>query len=64
MTIIDGIVQDLRNAYDVHSRTDFEAALARLKRVECVIPEQGCTRGAACTCNKHAKEVCMYRLKK
>lgn len=64
MTILKGIAQDLSNAFDVHDRVAFDEALARLRRIECVIPESGCTRGVACVCNKHAKEVCMYRLKK
>lgn len=62
--MLKGIIQDLRNAFDAHDRPMFELALQRLHRAECVIPEQGCTRGVACMCNKHAKEVCMYRLKK
>lgn len=62
--MLKGLIQDLRNAYDAHDRIAHEEALARLRRVESVIPEQGCTRGVACECNKHAKEVCMYRLKK
>jgi hypothetical protein len=55
------LAQDLRNAYDSHDRVAFEQALQRLQRLETTIPEQGCTRGQACVCNKHAHAVCMYR---
>lgn len=64
MSLLKHIAQDLRNAYDSHSRPDFELALLRLQRLENVIPESGCSRGEACVCNQHAKAVCMYRLKK
>jgi hypothetical protein len=61
--VLKGIVQDLRNSFDAHDRVAHEEAIQRLRRVEAVIPESGCTRGVACVCNQHAKAVCMYRLK-
>jgi hypothetical protein len=61
--MLKGILQDLRNSFDAHDRVAHEEALQRLQRIECVIPESGCTRGENCICNKHAKDVCAYRLK-
>lgn len=58
------LAQDLRNAFDAHDRVAHEEVLRRLEKLEAVIPQEGCARGAACICNKHAQEVCNFRLKK
>jgi hypothetical protein len=58
---IKHIVQDLRNAYDAHSRPDFEDVLRRLEKLGDIPALEGCSRGDLCVCNQHIKDVCMYR---
>lgn len=57
-----GIVQDLRNSFDAHDRVAHEEVIQRLERLGNIVATNGCTRGDLCTCNKHVKEVCMYRV--
>lgn len=61
MPILQGIIQDLRTAYNGHSRTDHEHALRRLEQLGNIVPAGGCSRGDSCICNKHVQSVCMYR---
>lgn len=56
------LAQDLRNAYDLRSRPDFEDTLKRLEKLGEILPVENCTRGNACVCNQHVKDVCMYRV--
>lgn len=58
--MIKGIVQDLRNAYDVKDRVAHEDALRRLDNWHNKGCDE-CTLGTACVCNKHTKTVCMHR---
>lgn len=62
MSQLTRLAQELRNAFDAHDRPAHEAALARLRRLEAVVPAQGCNRGDGCLCSKHAQAVCMYRV--
>jgi hypothetical protein len=60
--MLKGIMQDLRNAFDAHDRPAHEDILKRLERLGNIDTTNGCTRGDACVCNKHVKDVCMYRV--
>lgn len=62
--MLKGIVQDLRNSFYAGDRSAFEDVVRRLERIGNIIPVDGCTRGDACVCNKHVKDVCMYRVQK